>query len=449
MAYTEQELLLLSNFIYIPACLSERPIEDIIGSFRADGGGFTEESVYGAAAGGGMSTAEVKAVFEKMDERIRENPEFGRLSAARCLEEKDIRAICYTDDRDEKPVVVFRGTGGTKEAWTDNFEGAFAEDTRLQALADDFIESECSAYSDIEVTGHSKGGNLAQYVTVKSADRISRCVSYDGQGFGDEFIRENADAVAAASPKIISISAYNDFVNILLTGIAGTCIYVANDTGPAYAHSPVTLLTENSFGADGSFTSVRSQGAVSKGLGRLTDAMCRLLDPVKSEDKGVMSRAAGLAISLALTTPDADISDTAAPVMGMLTAEFVRKLTAAASDAVGFASTGSMYLDADRCRAAAMLMSEQVPIIISAADRVDNIRRDIAYTISTRIYAEHALERVCERLRRIRTEMEELMELIRKAVAKYEKTEESAALMFPACTDAVRHGFDDGILLGE
>ena len=138
-AYTQQELLLLSNFAYIPACLSDKPIGEIIDSFRDPGGTFTPESVYPAAAGGGMGLDDVCTVFSEMDKRIRENPAFGEISVSRKLDENNVRALCYTDPKDENPVIVFRGTGGTADAWTDNFEGAIYSDTDIQQIAGDFV----------------------------------------------------------------------------------------------------------------------------------------------------------------------------------------------------------------------------------------------------------------------------------------------------------------------
>ena len=43
---------------------------------------------------------------------------------------------------------------------------------------------------NIIVTGHSKGGNKAQYVTINSKynDLIDKCFSFDGQGMSPEAI---------------------------------------------------------------------------------------------------------------------------------------------------------------------------------------------------------------------------------------------------------------------
>ena len=428
--YTEEELLLLSNFVYIPACLSSRPIGEIIDSFRDESGGFSEESVYAAAAGGGMSVADVKTVFTRMDERIRENPHFGTISVSRRLDEDDVRALCYTDEKDKDPVVVFRGTGGTRDAWTDNFEGAFTEDTKIQKIADDFVKNECAIYEDVVVTGHSKGGNLAQYVTVMRGQMISECLSFDGQGFGDDFIREYAGAIREAAPKIRSVSAYNDFVNILLTAIAGTCVYTANDSSPESAHSSVTLLTENEFDENGNITSIRAQGSISKELGLITGVLTRMLDPLKKEDKEIMSRAAGTAVSLALSTGREDlVNGCAAPSLGLVTAEFVKRMTGTEDTDIKPAAAGNVYIDVSSCKRAKELLAEQIPVMERTARSVSVIRQELAYTISSKICAEHALERTCAKLGDITETVYDLCMLIGSAISMYEKAEEEALML--------------------
>ncbi len=431
--YTQQELLLLSNFVYIPVCLSDGTIEEIIGTYRDENGNFTEESVAAAAAGGGMSTQDICTVFTEMDKRIEENPDFGQLSVARSLEEADVRAVCYTDPKDASPVVAFRGTGGTRQAWTDNFEGAFTEDTRIQKTAADFIGCECAIYEDIVVTGHSKGGNLAQYVTVRHNDRIKECVSYDGQGFGDAFIEGDPDMVKAASPKITSISAYNDFVNILLTCIAGTCIYVENDPTAAAAHSPVTLITKNTFDKDGNFTSVRDQGTVSKQLSRLTDRMCDMLSGANERDKESMAVITGSAISLALTTPPDDLPEGCiAPVAGLVAAKLAAKVAECADKITGEEAlvSGSVYINACAVNAAAAQMEEAGSIIAGMMGTIDEVRSDLAYTMTSGLFAEGALGGACEDLRSISSALKDHALLIRQVVSRYEECEtETFSLM--------------------
>ena len=429
--YTQEELLLLSNFVYVPACVSDEPIGVIIDSYRAEDGTFTPESVIEAARGGGMSCEDVATVFTRMDRRIKENPDFGQLSASRKLEERDVRAVCYTDPKDADPVVAFRGTGGTKEAWCDNFEGAFTDGTKLQKIANDFVESECGIYNDIVVTGHSKGGNLAQFVTVSQTDRIKECLSFDGQGFGEDLLIKDPDRISAASPKITSVCAYNDFVNILLTSIAGTCLFVFNDSSAAAAHSPVTLLTENEFDVDGNFLTIRSQGLFAKGLGYLTDGMCGILRCADDEDRQIFASIAGTAISLALTSPPEKLAEDAlAPTLGLISAGFAKKMSV-----IGNAVTdnppaaGSVSIDTDACAGAAGSIEEGGDMIGTVMVSVEGVRKNMAFTITSRLCAEKALENICEDLSGIKRSMYDMSKKIRRVNAAYKKCEEEAAAL--------------------
>ncbi len=430
--YSQKELLLLSNFVYIPACISDKTIAQILDTYRTEDGSFTEESVLDAAMGGGMSCRDVKIVFDEMDAHISENPGFGDLSVSRRLEQKDVRAVCYTDPEDEDAVVVFRGTGGTEEAWTDNFRGAYYEDTRIQRVADDFVRYECAIYDDIVVTGHSKGGNMAQYVTVRQHDRVLECVSYDGQGFGDDLIRNNEEAVKAASPKITSISAYNDFVNILLTGIAGTTLYVANEASAAGAHSSVTLLTENSFDEEGNFTSIRSQGTVSAVLSHVTDLICDMLSSSSEKDKETMSGITGFAISLALSAaPDELAQSCIAPTLGKITAEFVKKTIAAKEPKwdENIRIYGSVDIETASVRSASKTLYDSTAGIGLIAAKVNELRQNISYSITARLCAEKALENLYEEILVLRDRLGKIAELGNRVSTCYESADSRAAAL--------------------
>ena len=47
-------------------------------------------------------------------------------------------------------------------------------------------------------------------------DSVDRCVSFDGQGFSDEFYEKYADQIAHNKNKIVNCSAESDYVNFLL-----------------------------------------------------------------------------------------------------------------------------------------------------------------------------------------------------------------------------------------
>lgn len=429
-SYTEQELLLLSNFAYIPACLSDESIGSIIEQYRDERGEFTPESVAAAAAGGGMSKEDVAVVFDRMDKRIKENPGFGELSAGRRLEEADVRAICYTDPKDKEPVVVFRGTGGTEEAWSDNFDGAYFVDTRIQKEASDFLKYECGVYEDIVVTGHSKGGNMAMYVTVKNGESVSSCVSFDGQGFGEDFIRENEDEIKAVAPKIRSISAYNDYVNILLTSIAGSCIYLENAPSVKDAHSSVTLLTHNSVDDNGSFTSIRGRGAASAILDAITDRMCDTLEPLDIKDKEMLGQMAGSTISrLLCTPPERVMTDCTAPLLGMFAAQIIERATKAKASTISDLPLAVNYtgINTASCTMAAQELLDKTRTLERISMNIDRVRRSLAYTTSSKVCAEHRLNSICDDITGIRHKLERISNLVEAAMAMYMRCESEVA----------------------
>jgi hypothetical protein len=75
------------------------------------------------------------------------------------------------------------------------------------------------------VLGHSKGGNLAQYVTVVSGIDVDHCYTVDGQGFNYSFQLKYAAQIALMSGNITTLTGAADFVNILLNSISGTTVY--------------------------------------------------------------------------------------------------------------------------------------------------------------------------------------------------------------------------------
>ena len=100
------------------------------------------------------------------------------------------RAACFIDD-ELNATVVFRGSS-SKEEWDDNGKGAYEYDTKDQEKALFYINS--LEFDNITVTGHSKGGNKAQYVAVLST-KIKRCISINGQGFSNEFIKKYSEDI--------------------------------------------------------------------------------------------------------------------------------------------------------------------------------------------------------------------------------------------------------------
>ncbi len=100
--------------------------------------------------------------------------------------------VKYGDDY----YVAFRGTGDGR--WADNGEGMTAASTEMQEAAREYFDKMAVEHlidarangGRVIVTGHSKGGNEAQYVFMASEYDylIDKCYNIDGQGFSESAI---------------------------------------------------------------------------------------------------------------------------------------------------------------------------------------------------------------------------------------------------------------------
>lgn len=134
-------------------------------------------------------------------------------------------ACTFTDPDTGKIYVVYRGTGDGE--WLDNGLGMTQISTRQQEEAARYFDyvvehNGLNSSDDITVTGHSKGGNKSQYVTINSEykDYIDQCISLDGQGFSPEAIaafkeKYGEEAYQKYLEKMYSICGENDYVNPL------------------------------------------------------------------------------------------------------------------------------------------------------------------------------------------------------------------------------------------
>ena len=136
--------------------------------------------------------------------------------------------------------VVFKGTGNGE--WIDNGEGLsgipeentyitpdgirivekdFATDQQVQALNwfnTIAAKNNWNSKNSITVSGHSKGGNKAQFITINS-DFPDRCYSFNGHGFSPEALlslkKLYGEKFETRRKKIVSISADNDYINVI------------------------------------------------------------------------------------------------------------------------------------------------------------------------------------------------------------------------------------------
>lgn len=175
---------------------------------------------------------------------MQENKDISSLVLESTLKDGDGKtlALCFANpDNSSEAVVAFKGT--TQYEWGDNVEGLNEVSTERQREALEYIES--LPYDNITVTGHSKGGNKAQYVTILS-DKVNRCISMDGQGFSQEFIDEYWPEIQEKGGLIKNYSLSTDYVHCLLFPMPGSGqIYVDGSAQHDVVshHSPASFFT--------------------------------------------------------------------------------------------------------------------------------------------------------------------------------------------------------------
>lgn len=171
--------------------------------------------------------------------------------------------------------VVFKGTGSGE--WIDNGEGlsgipeenvyaTFSQSGEIvysTAVKKDYATDQQSEAlnwfnkiaaqhgwnksSRITVSGHSKGGNKAQFVAIHSS-LVYDCYSFDGQGFSPEALRfiknQYGEDYETLRQRIYSFSAENDYVNVLGSRLVAQnhIYYLKSETG---IHSMDAILDKS------------------------------------------------------------------------------------------------------------------------------------------------------------------------------------------------------------
>lgn len=206
-------------------------------------------------------------------------------------------SICLTDP-EGNAYVAFRGTGGGE--WYDNFVGAYMADTEQQRRALSFINN--LKYDNITVVGHSKGGNKAKYVSLLS-DKVTRCVSFDGQGFSGEFQEKYGLLIEENRWKITNYALDGDFVNILLYDIGGgEKTYVAGHGVGSFPenHSPNSFYND-SFGFD--------RASQNKEMETLHGFVLYVMNTISEEDSEILFPFLGMAAQYSLGRKPPDYTE--------------------------------------------------------------------------------------------------------------------------------------------
>ncbi len=398
---SEKELLLLSNYLYMDSSVTKGTIAEALAVYKNTAGEFDVERLRSSNIGGKMSAEDAVELFTEMESA---SDYFRNLEAVQTIDEGGIRGVCFAESGGQDATVVFRGTGEKYHSWADNVYGEYLSGTDMQRLAADFVRDQCCVYEDITVSGHSKGGNLAQYVTVVCPDKVDRCVSYDAQGFGASFLSENEELIQAATPKISSISAYNDFVNILLTPIAGRRIFVENEGKGAYAHSSYCMLKSGQFDENGDFVSITQQSAAMQVLERAASFFVEQMERLPGRGNAVVGN---FLASILAAVISSDQSEEYERDQILMAATFLGCYTSGASYFFGNLKqepiklfSKSVYLSVNNMKNACLKLRESSEQIRRAAVKIENIKNRRDYHLAANFYTDAIMAKIIEKLYR-------------------------------------------------
>ncbi len=434
--FSEEELLLLNNYIYFNCSTGYPSFEAALDAYstgREKGEReFTPESFEWEACAG-LSTEDAADIFRRLDKATGKGGSMEGLSIERVLDAGDIRAICVKKPSGEA-AVIFRGTGGTYDAWLDNVRGEFIVDTKIQKMAADFIDYDCGGFKDLTVSGHSKGGNLAQYVAVVCGDRISDCVSFDGQGFNKDFIKAHEEEIEKARGKIHSVCAHNDYVNILLNSIAGETVYIKNkDSGAIAAHCAYSLIKYGDF--DGTGRARRYdrniQSPFIKAMKTVIDGIIGGIDLLPAEGNVVISELLGSIVATTFCC-ERDYNDVdeegeiKKAALGLY--EYVQKglLIYDGEDSDVELCTASLYVDTDRISIVSESLWDMKKCMESSLERVGVIREELNSNIVADMVLAISIDRARERLERNMVGLHKICEDIKDILSLYSRAEQTA-----------------------
>lgn len=284
MAFTTEEYLIIENLVHLSGLTNAKPghtIGELINGLDS-----TDYS------GGLMSQSE----WKEMIGEISSNPEYQDIMDLKiadthvdnCIGGGGGRMAVFMSDSGEA-VVAFAGSA--QGEWADNFEGGSftsgsdgvstpQQENALQWYKEKYSELGLDRY-DVTAIGHSKGGNKAKYISLMD-ETIGKCVSFDGQGFSDEFYAKYLDKIASNQYKIENHNLDNDPVNLLLNDVGDTTYYrhQASDNNYIDAHNPYGLFKNGKL----ELADVCEQATELKAMDRFLNSLLRSLPPVDKVD---------------------------------------------------------------------------------------------------------------------------------------------------------------------
>ncbi|MFA9464441.1 MAG: DUF2974 domain-containing protein [Velocimicrobium sp.] len=144
--------------------------------------------------------------------------------------------------------VAFRGTDETIIGWKEDFNMAFKTPIPSQLLAVEYLSKVARRFKgNFIVGGHSKGGNLAVYASMKCQDSVRCRILYiytnDGPGFMKEVF--STKEFESIQPRIIKIVPQSSLIGMLLQHQEDYQVIESKAKGGVGQHDPYTWEVKN------------------------------------------------------------------------------------------------------------------------------------------------------------------------------------------------------------
>ncbi len=146
------------------------------------------------------------------------------------------KSVIFLSPENAEAIVLFKGTemvAGSGQ-WIDNFYSGNMADTPHQIHALEWYRQVYRKYHlnqyEVTLTGHSKGGNKAKYITVLD-HTVDHCVSFNGEGFSDRFFNKYGMEIMKREEKIENHMVDYDYISPLLNDIGSAFYYYGNNYG--------------------------------------------------------------------------------------------------------------------------------------------------------------------------------------------------------------------------
>lgn len=146
-----------------------------------------------------------------------------------------------------RAVVAFRGTDDSLVGWREDCCLSFCEEIPAQRMAVEYLEMIAEKYPDerLYIVGHSKGGNLAMYSTVKCSDgaraKIIRAYCYDAPGLSESLA--SSREFRTAKRKLAVIIPQSSFIGTMFC-VGGHYTVVNGTARGALQHDSFTWEVE-------------------------------------------------------------------------------------------------------------------------------------------------------------------------------------------------------------